>query len=437
MRVAVVGAGPAGLFTAQALLKADANVRVDVLDRLPTPYGLLRYGVAPDHTSIKATQRVFEAVLADERVTFFGMVEFGRDVSRDELVAAYDAVVYAVGATEDTRLGIPGEGLVGSRSARELVAWYSGHPDAEVQSLRGVRSVVVFGVGNVAVDVARILLRDREHLSTTDMPESVLAELRASDVREVVLVGRRGPEHASFTTTELRELLTLDGVQPVVAASDVAGLDEADADRRVRGNLAALREAAGREVEAPRATLRLEFWRRPIEFVGDDRLGAVVLERTFVEDGRVRGTGELSVVRAELALRAIGYQATALPGVPFDAARGVIPNVEGRVVDADGTPRPGEYVAGWIKRGPIGVIGTNKSCAAETVRSLLADLADASPCSEHAGIAGLLAARGLAASTFDDWQRIDAAEVALGEERGRRRTKVSGWDDLTGIVRGG
>lgn len=434
--IAIVGAGPSGLFAAQALLKTDADVRIDVLDRLPTPYGLVRYGVAPDHTSIKATQRVFEAVLADERVRFFGMVEFGRDVTRDDLVGAYDAVVYAVGATQDTRLGIDGEALVGSRSARELVAWYSGHPDAEPQSLAGVRGVVVFGVGNVAVDVARILLHDRDHLATTDMPEPVLAELRNADVREVWLVGRRGPEHASFTTTELRELLTLDGVQPRVAASDLEGIDETGLDRRVTGNLAALREAAGREVAHPRATLQVAFWRRPVAFVGTHRLEGVVLERTVAADAGVRGTGELSSVPAELALRAIGYRATPLPGVPFDDARGVIPNTEGRVVGADGVPLPGEYVVGWIKRGPIGVIGTNKSCAAETVRHLVADLADAPLRPDHTGVAAILARRGLRASTFADWKRIDAAEVALGEERGRQRTKVESWEALDEIVTG-
>lgn len=436
-RVAIVGAGPSGLFAAQALLAGDAGVRVDVLDRLPTPYGLVRYGVAPDHLSIKATTRVFERVLADERVRFFGMVEFGRDVSREELLAAYDAVVYAVGAAEDARLGIPGEALVGSRSAREFVAWYSGHPDASPQTLAGVTSVVTFGVGNVAVDVARILLHDPDHLATTDMPDGVLAELRASRVADVWVVGRRGPQHAAFTTTELRELLTLPGVQPVVAASDLAGIQEADLDRRVRGNLAALRDAAERVVDAPRARLHLAFWSRPVEFLGAERLEAVVLERTVpAEGGGVRPTGEVTTVSAQLALRAIGYRALALPGVPFDAARAVIPTVEGRVVDAAGAMSPGEYAVGWIKRGPVGVIGTNKSCAAETVRHLLADLAGVPSHARPGGLADLLASRGLTASSFDDWQRIDEAELARGRQRGRSRTKVETWDALTGIVRG-
>lgn len=436
-RVAVVGAGPSGLFAAQALLAGDPGVAVDVLDRLPTPYGLVRYGVAPDHLGIKATTRVFEQVLAEGRVTFYGMVEFGRDVTRGELLDAYDAVVYAVGASEDTRLGIPGEALVGSRSARELVAWYSGHPDALPQSLAGVRSVVTFGVGNVAVDVARILLHDRDHLATTDMPEAVLEELRASSVEDVWIVGRRGPQHASFTTTELRELLHLDGVQPVVTASDLEGIDESDLDRRVRGNLAALREAAARVVERPRATLHLAFWRRPVEFRGEGRLDAVVLEGTAPGvAGGIGGTGRTTVIPAQLALRAIGYRALPLAEVPFDATRGVIPSVEGRVVDADGTVLPREYVVGWIKRGPTGVIGTNKSDAAETVRHLLADLRGAEPRGVPGGLAEVLAARGVRSSTFEDWRRIDEAELALGGARGRPRTKVETWAGLRGIVGG-
>lgn len=437
-RVAVVGAGPSGLFAAQALLAGDGGVLVDVFDRLPTPYGLVRYGVAPDHTSIKATTKVFERVLADARVTFYGMLEFGRDLGRDEVLAAYDAVVYAVGASEDARLGIPGEDLVGSRSAREFVAWYSGHPDAQPQSLAGVGSVVAFGVGNVALDVARILLHDRDHLSTTDMPETVLNELRAARVADVWVVGRRGPQHASFTTTELRELLCLDGVQPIISGAELDDVDPEGLDRRTRGNLAALREAADRVVDDPRARLHLAFWRRPVEFVGHGRLGAVVLERT-VPDGAttVRGTGQLSVVRADLALRAIGYRAVPLPGVPFDADRGVIRNVEGRVVDADGAVHPREYVVGWIKRGPVGVIGTNKSDAAETVRHLLADLDGAPPHGAAPGIGAVLAARGITASSFDDWQRIDEAEMALGATRHRQRTKVETWFGLVDLVRSG
>ena len=439
-RVAIVGAGPSGLFAAQALVTGHPDVVVDILDRLPTPFGLVRYGVAPDHTSIKATMGVFERILAADRVSFLGMVELGRDVSRDELLDAYDSVVYAAGASEDSRLGIPGEDLVGSRSAREFVAWYSGHPDADPQPLAGVTTAVAFGVGNVAVDVARILLHDREHLATTDMPEAVLAELRASEVADVWIVGRRGPEHASFTTTELRELLRLDGVQPLIDAPGMAEIDVEGLDRRVRGNLAALAEASDRVVEAPRARLHLAFWRRPVELVGDGHLEGVVLERTALGEGvSVTGTGELDTIPAQLALRAIGYRAVPLPGVSFDAARGVVPNVEGRVTDAAGAVCPREYVVGWIKRGPVGVIGTNKSDAAQTVAHLLADLADGlgGDGPARAGLVDVLAARGVRPTGVEQWRAIDEAEQRLGDTRGRARTKVETWYGLIDVMRSG
>ena len=399
-RVAVVGAGPSGIFAAQALIgRDDIDVAVDVFDRLPSPFGLVRYGVAPDHTSIKSVTRSLEKVFESEHVTFYGLVELGRDVHADELRAGYDAVVYAAGASEDARLGIPGEDLPGSRSAREFVAWYSGHPDATPQPLEGARKVVAFGVGNVAVDVARILLADHEHLSATDMPQPVLDELRACQVVEVTVVGRRGPEHASFTTTELRELVNLPGVRVTVDA-DLASVAAEGLDRRTQGNLEALRTAAARTVAEPRAHLRLLFWHRPVEILGADRVEGVLLERTAADaEGRVHGTGEVVRLGADLALRAIGYRGRPLPEVPFDPVRGVIPNAEGRVTDLDGTVQAGEYVVGWIKRGPVGVIGTNKSDAAETVRHLLDDLADAPASGPPLDVSALLADRGVRATT--------------------------------------
>ena len=436
-RVAIVGAGPSGLFAASSLLAGHPGVLIDVLDRLPTPFGLLRYGVAPDHTSIKSVQARLAGPFASGRVRFFGLVELGRTVTRDELVAGYDAVVYAAGASEDRRLGIPGEDLPGSRAARDFVAWYSGHPDAEPQPLAGVHTAVAFGVGNVAVDVARILLLDAAALAATDMPEPVLAELSAHRIADVWVVGRRGPEHATFTTTELRELLTLEGVQPVL--HDPLPDDPPDADRRVRGNLAALREAAAREVPGARARLHLAFWRRPAELRGSGAVESVVLERTASDGaGGVVGTGEREEVVAQMVLRAIGYRGKPLPGVPFDERAGVVPNAGGRVVDVDGSPRVGEYVVGWIKRGPIGVIGTNKSDAAATVSLLLEDLASGllgAPTGPDAG--ELLAAQGLAASSFADWEAIDAAERARGAGRGRERTKVETWHALTDVIRFG
>ncbi len=433
-RVAIVGAGPSGLFATGALLRGSDEVRVDILDRLPTPYGLLRYGVAPDHTSLQGIQRVLAEPFESDRVRFFGLVELGSDIGADELRAGYDAVVYAAGASEDRRLDVRGEGLPGSRSAREFVAWYCGHPDAEPQPLDDVTTAVTFGVGNVAIDVARMLLADPADLARTDMPHRVLDELSAHRIPDVWVIGRRGPEHATFTAPELRELLALEGVQPVL--HDPVPDDPADADRRVRQNLAALREAALRVVGSPRARLHLAFWRRPVELVGATSVRAVVLERTATDaSGRVVGTGERDVLHTQLVLRAIGYRRTPLPGVPFDPHLGVVPNEDGRVVEGAGA-RPGEYVVGWIKRGPLGVIGTNKSDAAATVRNLLADLPGLpTPTGPDAG--ALLAARGRLASTFADWERIDAEELAAGRRFGRPRVKVATWHALTDLIRHG
>lgn len=432
--VAVVGAGPSGLFAAQALLdQADAAgiaVRVDVLERLPAPFGLLRYGVAPDHTSIKAVADRLGRVFADDRVRFFGLVELGTDLTRAELLAAYDAVVYAAGAAQDRRLSVPGEELPGSGSAREFVAWYSGHPDAEPQRLAGVRTAVAFGVGNVAVDVARILLSDPARLLPTDMPQPVLDELRAARIRDVWVVGRRGPESASFTPPELRELLTLDGVRVAVDPAGLAGIDTASLDRRRAANVAALAEAAGRDVGSPRATLHLAFSWRPVEMRGDRHLTHVVLQRT--SDARA---GERVEIAAELALRAIGYRGERLRDVPFDEVRGILPNAEGRIYDEQGRLCPREYAVGWIKRGPVGVIGRNKSDAAETVRHLVEDLRAAPPgVPERTGAEELLAQRGLRPATYADWLRIDAAERELGLTRERRRTKIERWHLLKQIA---
>lgn len=433
-RIAIVGAGPSGLYAANALLAGSEKVRIDILDRLPTPYGLLRYGVAPDHTSMQGIQRVLAQPFESDRVRFFGMVELGADVTADELRAGYDAVIYAAGASEDRRLDVRGEELPGSRSAREFVAWYCGHPDAEPQPLDGVEAAVTFGVGNVAIDVARMLLADPADLANTDMPHDVLDELAAHRIPDVWVIGRRGPEHATFTTTELRELLGLEGVQPVL--HDAVPDDPAGADRRVRQNLAALRQAAERVVAAPRARLHLAFWRRPVELVGASGVRAVVIERTDLDDaGRVVGTGKRDVVHAQLVLRAIGYRGKPLPGVPFDPETGVVPNEDGRVVDAAG-PRKGEYVVGWIKRGPLGVIGTNKSDAGATVRNLLADLPELpAPTGPDAGT--LLQQRGRSVSTFADWERIDAEEQAAGQRFGRPRIKVATWHALFDLVRHG
>lgn len=437
-RVAIVGAGPSGLFAAAALTDSDRlDLEVDIFDRLPTPFGLLRYGVAPDHASIKAVATTLARVFDSQKVRFLGLVEFGRDVTAAELLDAYDAVVYAAGAAEDRRLRVPGEDLPGSRSAREFVAWYSGHPDAEPQSLAGVRTALTVGVGNVAIDVARILLKDPAELTGTDMPDAVLAELAGATIERVWVIGRRGPEHASFTTTELRELLATEGVGVTVDGCDLGAIDDELLDRRTRANVAALALAAADPPTAPKRWLHFRFWHRPVEIVGNGRVQSVRLERTEpAGPGKVVGTGETTTIEAELVLRSIGYRGVPLPGVPFDAETGRIPNVEGRVCELDGTIRPREYAVGWIKRGPIGVIGTNKRDAAETVRHLLDDLAAAEE-RQRADLDEVLAARGFRPSTLADWRRIDAAEIARGGVQGRERTKIDAWHELLDLVHSG
>ena len=435
-RVAIIGAGPAGLFAAQALTTQDrVPVEVDIYDRLPAPYGLLRYGVAPDHESIKSVADALAQVFEHANVRFCGFVEFGQGLTRREALLAYDAIVYAAGAAEDMRMHVPGEMVAGSSSAREFVAWYGGHPDARPFQLAGVRTAVAIGVGNVAVDVARILLKPATDLEWTDMPQDVLDELRRSSVDEVYVVGRRGPQYAAFTTKELRELVDIEGVRVTISPGAFDGIDVATLDRRRRTNLEVLRAATEREVPQPRATLHFEFWARPVELGtaevdGRERVTQLVLERTRVDGSRLVGTGETRAIPAQLVLRAIGYRGAPLPDVPFDVDRGVIPNIEGRVLDEDGDLCPQEYVAGWIKRGPIGVVGTNKSDAAETVAHLLDDLDQAPPRPHLLDAHELMRARGFTPTTLADWQRIDAAERGRGEGFGRERTKVALWHEL-------
>lgn len=429
--VAIVGAGPAGLFAAQHLVaQPDVPVLVDLFDRLPTPFGLLRYGVAPDHTSIKSVAKTLARTFESDRVRFLGHVELGSDVTREQLLAVYDAVVYAVGASDDLLMGIPGEELIGSCSARQFVAWYGGHPDATHQSLRGVRSVACIGVGNVAVDVARILAKEANSLRETDMPEDVIEELAVSEVEDIWVIGRRGPEFASYTTKELRGLLATPGLRVVVEEGGFDQIDETTLDRRTGANVEALRAAAERDPDDDaRRTLHFLFWHRPAELVGEDRVSRLVLERTApVADGRLTGTGEYRSLDVDMVLRAIGYRGTALPGLPFDERLGVVPNEAGRVLGAGGRPAPGEYVTGWIKRGPVGVIGTNKSDAAETVASLLEDLDDLPR--RPGDPLERLRLEGLQPTTFDDWLAIDAAEVDLGGRLGRPRVKLDTWEEL-------
>ncbi|MDN5761423.1 MAG: FAD-dependent oxidoreductase [Microlunatus sp.] len=467
--VAIVGAGPSGIYAAAALIQhTEVPIEVIVLDRLPVPFGLVRYGVAPDHPSIRSVRHTLERTLDAAGIRFFGDVAIGADISAAELRDSVDAVVYAFGAGSDRRLGIDGEDLPGSVAATEFVAWYCGHPDVHTDPARSEVSTsrnsvpasfapvtslepapgrleqehfarlvattsdaVVVGVGNVALDVARILTKGAGELADTDMAHDVLDSLAHKRVTDVHILGRRGPAYTAFTTKELRELGQLPDLDLLVDPLDLE-LDEssqavAARDKVATRNLAVLREWTHRPIGRASRRIHLHFWTRPVRVLGGDRVAGVEVERTGLDaDGAVTGRGARRVIEAQLVVRAVGYRGEPLPGVPFDAGTGRIPHAEGRVI-RDGGFAPAEYVTGWVKRGPTGVIGTNKSDAAETVTSLLHDVSTGAlvPHGRAGRLETLLADRGITPLDIGGWHRIDAAEVELGRSRGRSRTTLA------------
>jgi len=438
LRVAVVGSGPAGFYAADALLKSEEPpVEVDVIDRLPTPWGLVRLGVAPDHENIKAVSRAFEKTAAKPGFRFFGNVEVGATVSHDELLELYDAVVYTVGAQTDRSLGIPGEDLPGSWPATAFVAWYNGHPDFQHHEFDlDTKRVVVVGNGNVAIDCVRMLALTADELATTDTTDEAIDAIVASPLEEIVMLGRRGPVQAAFTPPELQELGELAGADVIVDPADLV-LDAAseaalEQDReRARRNVDILREYAAKRPDGKPRRIALRFLVSPVAILGEDKVEAIeIVKNELVEEnGRIvaRPTGENETLECGLVLRSVGYRGVPLPGVPFDERACVIPNDAGRVVGAERT-----YCAGWIKRGPSGVIGTNKKDAVETVEQLLADAAAGKLARQGGGgsLDELLREKGAHFVEYEGWQAIDAAERAAGEPRGRPRVKLTAWDKL-------
>jgi ferredoxin/flavodoxin---NADP+ reductase len=438
-RAAVVGAGPSGFYAADQLIKA--GFEVDLYDLLPTPFGLVRAGVAPDHPKIKSVTRVYAKTAAHPAFRFFGGVQLGTDISREELLSRYHAVVYAVGTATDNRLGIPGEDRPGSHAATEFVAWYNGHPHYadETFDLRGGRAVVI-GNGNVAIDVARMLVLHPDELAPTDTADHALDAFGAAGVSDVVLLGRRGPAEAAFTNPELRELGELERADVIVDPGQLQGFDEPEETTR-RRNIEILREYAGRTPAGKSHRLELRFLRSPLEIVGEGESGPVTGVRVGVNrlragaDGRAiaEPTGAEETIECGLVLRSIGYRGTQIPGVPFDERRGLIRNDGGRVRSEEGISR-GEYVVGWIKRGPSGVIGTNKKDAADTVARITEDLEagklgePADPDSE--GVLKWLVGRVPDLVTWDGWEAIDAHESSLGEPAGRPRVKLVRVEEL-------
>jgi ferredoxin/flavodoxin---NADP+ reductase len=450
LRVAVIGAGPAGFFLADKLLgNGQVSVQVDLFERLPTPYGLVRFGVAPDHEKIKNVTRSFDKVAAKQGFRFFGNVDVGRHVTLDHLRRHYHQICFTTGAQTDRRMGIPGEDLANSHPATEFVAWYNGHPEfRDCKFDLSAERVAVVGVGNVAVDVARILCRTPEELATTDTADYAQEALRESRVKEVYLLGRRGPVQAAFTTPEVKELGELAGADVKVLPEEVAldPLSQAELERgedhaAVQKKLDILREFSQRPLTGKPRRLTIRFLVSPVELLDDEsgRVRAMRIVRNKLVEGkggslRAEPTEHCEELPVGLVFRSVGYRGVALPGLPFDDKAGVVPNEKGRVA-------PGLYVAGWIKRGPSGVIGTNKPDAAETAETMLAEAAagsapsPASPDPE----AALATVRGAqpALVTYPDWQRLDRFETERGKALGRPRVKCTSVEEmLTAIGRG-
>lgn len=446
MRVAIIGSGPAGFYAAEALLKrTDAAVDVDMFERLPTPYGLVRGGVAPDHQKIKTVIRVFAATAARPTFRFFGNVCLGRDVTVEELRRHYHQIVYATGNEADRRLGIPGEGMARCTPATVFVGWYNGHPDYRNAKIDlSVERVAVVGNGNVAIDAARILLRTPAELEKTDIAAHALEILRNSRVREVFLLGRRGPEQAAFSSAELKELGTMEAADPVIAAGELAGCAQSAGNAEIDRNLTVLRAFAAKAPRADAKKLHLRFLVSPKEIIADaeGRVAGIAIEKNRLEtrpDGSVaaRGTGEIEVLDVGMVLPAIGYAAERIAGVPYDEKARVIANEDGRAVDpATRAVIANEYVVGWARSGPQGLIGEHKRASAHVVGHMIADgvklTARALP--DRDAIVSMLRERDVQYVSFSDWKQLDDVEVARGARRGAPRDKIVDVEAMLAVL---
>ncbi len=447
LRVAIIGSGPSGFYLAEQLFRQpDLAVEIDMYDRLPTPYGLVRGGVAPDHPKIKTVTRAYDRIASSPNFRFYGNVTIGEDLTRADLLQHYHAVVYAVGAQTDRKLGIPGEDLPGSHAATDFVGWYNGHPDYTNQRFDlTAQSAAVIGNGNVAMDVVRILARTPEELCATDIADYALDALQRSRIKTIYVLGRRGPAQAAFTNPELKELEELAGAHVHIDFADIK-LDPlsqeaiaAGTDRSAERNVEILRHYAEQPISDKPKTIILRFLVSPVEILGKTHVEAIRIVKNELyraDDGslRSRPTGEFETLPVGLVFRSIGYKGVALPGVPFDAAHGIIPNQLGRVTNASGTVQSGEYVVGWIKRGPSGIIGTNKPDAQETAQQLVADekvgalLRPKLP--SRISLEALLQARGIRYVTYQDWQILDRLEQERGQRVGRPRVKFCRIDEM-------
>jgi NADPH-dependent glutamate synthase beta subunit-like oxidoreductase len=415
--IAIIGSGPSGFYSAAALLESGADVQIDIIERLPTPYGLIRGGVAPDHQTTKRVMKTYERSATDQKVRFYGNVCVGQDVSLDELRQAYDAVVLAVGAPFDRPLGIKGDGKKGVIGSASFVGWYNGHPDfRDLDPDLDTKAVAVIGNGNVAIDIARVLVKTAKEMTAADLPDYAAKAIQSSPIRDVYMFGRRGPNEAKFTNVELREMGELEDAHPVVDPAqlpDAVTGEMSDRDRRLRErNLASLREFTKLDPGKKRRRVHFAFYAKPVEVLGGDKVEGLKLERTKVVDGRAVDTGEFFTVDCGLVLPAIGYQGEPLEGAPFDKKGGVVVNTEGRVA-------PGLFAAGWIKRGPTGVIGTNKPDGDAVAEAILKDGSQGKP--GRPALEALLAKRGVKRVDFAAWKKIEAAEIAAASPGSPRR----------------
>lgn len=446
LRLAVVGAGPAGIYASDLILKAerDFDVSIDLFDLLPTPYGLVRYGVAPDHPRIKGIIRALYEVLDRGDIRFFGNVEYGKDITLDELKKHYNAVIFATGAIKDADLNIPGINLDGSYGAADFVNWYDAHPDFPRQWPLHAKEIAVIGNGNVALDVARILIKRPDDLLSTEIPDHVYQGLKNSLVTDVHVFGRRGPAQVKFSPLELREALHVEGVQSIVYEEDfkydLGSQAAIDSNNQVRVMVKTLEELRENPQQVQERRLHLHFFSSPVEVIGEN--GKVVgfkIERTELDGtGNVKPTGEFRTFPVQAVYRAVGYFGSELPAIPFDAKHGVIRNQEGRVLDGAGNPIPGVYATGWIKRGPIGLIGHTKADAIETIGHLIADRATwwqpTEPSEDQ--VVQTLESKGVKYIRWEHWLAIDSAERSQGEPQGRERVKLFDRDEMVKIGRG-
>ena len=447
LQIAVVGSGPSGFYAAEALIKSGRAVRVDMFERLASPFGLVRSGVAPDHPKLKQVILVYDKLARSPEFSFFGNINVGKDITLGELRQNYHAVLFTCGAETDRRLGIPGEDLRGSHTATEFVGWYNGHPDYRDRVFDLSHEVaVIIGQGNVAADVCRILAKTADELKHTDISQHALDTLAESKVREIHAIGRRGPAQAKFTSRELREFGELGDCDPKVDALELTLNPESEAELADKNNVVSaknveiFREFARRTPSKHRCCI-FQFLRGPVRLEGEGRLERLVLERNRLQGApfqqSARGTGESSTLECGILFRSIGYKGVAVSEAPFDERKGVMPHRAGCVLDSDGSVVPGLYCAGWIKRGPTGIIGTNRACSVETVGSLLADLdalATPDPKSGMDGIRELIEQRGLRAVDYDGWLKLDTAEVERGKPKGKPREKFTRLHEMLALL---